>query len=219
MMVDKLRIVIVDDHNLVLESLARRIGDEADMQVVGTAVTGEEGLRLIQEHNPDIAILDVDLPGRSAFDIAGDLAAKKSSVKVLFLSGHVSDVFVEQSVRVKSFGYLLKGEPASTLIAAIRQIAAGDTVFSREVSDRLVYDPRQQQYVIRSESPISSLTNRQLEVLRHLARGSSVKEVAKTMRLSEKSVDSHKYRIMHKLGIHDRVELARFAIREGLTLP
>jgi DNA-binding NarL/FixJ family response regulator len=219
MMVEKLRIVIVDDHALVLESLARRIGDEPDMNVVGTAATGEEGLRQILEHMPDVAVLDVDLPGRSAFDIAADIAAKKNNVKVLFLSGHVSDVFVEQSVRVKSFGYLLKGEPAATLIDGIRQVAAGEVVFSREVSDRLVFDPRQQQYVARTESPISSLTNRQLEVLRHLARGSSVKEVAKTMRLSEKSVDSHKYRIMHKLGIHDRVELARFAIREGLTLP
>jgi DNA-binding NarL/FixJ family response regulator len=214
-----LRIVVVDDHSLVLESLAHRIADEPDFQVVGTASDGEEGLRLIRELRPDIAILDVDLAGRSAFDIAGELASQKHSVKVLFLSGFDSDVFVEQAVRLKSHGYLLKGEPVSMLIDAIRQVARGDVVFSRKVSDRLVFDKRQQEYVVRGESPISTLTNRQLEVLRHLARGSSVKEVAKTMQLSEKSIDSHKYRIMHKLGIHDRVELARFAIREGLTLP
>ncbi len=95
----------------------------------------------------------------------------------------------------------------------------GDRCFSNEALDRLDYNPAIKRYLVRSTSYLLTLTNRQLEVLRHLARGESVKEVAKAMVLSERAIESHKYRIMQKLGIHDRVELARYAIREGLTVP
>ncbi len=213
-----IRIVLVDDHCLVLDSIARRLQDEPDMDVVGTALDGDEGLRVILETLPDIAILDVQLPGRSAFDVANQLAAKKIAVKIIFLTGYLSDVLVEQAVRARASGYLMKGEPAAKFIAAVRQVAAGEVCYSPEVLQRLVFDGGRDP-AARTSSQIEALTNRQLEVLRYLAKGSSVKEVAKVMHLSEKSVDSHKYRIMHKLGIHDRVELARFAIREGLTLP
>ena len=189
------------------------------MDVVGTATEADAALSLIQQTHPDVAILDVELPGRSAFEIAAEMAKLRLGTRVLFLSGFVSDVFVEQAIRLKASGYLLKGEPASNLIASIKAIATGEVRFSKEVDERVVFDSYRKRYLVRSESRLSALTNRQLEVLRHLARGRSVKEVAKMMHLSEKSVDSHKYRIMHKLGIHDRVELARYAIREGLTLP
>lgn len=95
-------------------------------------------------------------------------------------------------------------------------VCRGEKYYSNEVLDRLEYDPEQGEYQVKTHSYLSTLTLRQLQVLRHLVRGESVKEVAKTMTLSERAIESHKYRIMQKLGIHDRVELARFAIREGL---
>jgi DNA-binding NarL/FixJ family response regulator len=113
----------------------------------------------------------------------------------------------------------LKGEPIHNLAEAFLRAAAGEKTFSPAVAERLNYDPQTKRYSVKSETPLSSLTGRQLEVLRHLARGESVKEIARQMHLSQKSIDSHKYRIMNKLGIHDRVELARFAIREGLSNP
>src|SRR6185436_18080788 len=108
-----IRVVLVDDHCLVLDSLSRRLQDEPDIEVVGTAADGEEALRVILETMPDIAILDVQIPGRSAFDVANQLSAKKTGVKVIFLTGYLSDVLVEQAVRAKACGYLMKGEPAA----------------------------------------------------------------------------------------------------------
>lgn len=216
---DTTRIVLVDDHLVLLDALSARVQSDPMLEVVGTASNADDGLRLILETKPDIAILDVELPGRGSFDIANELASRQKETKIIFLTGYLSDVFIEQALRLKARGYLLKGEPIATLLDAINRVAKGEVCFSREVEERLAFDATKNRYMVHSECRLTSLTCRQLEVMRHLAKGQSVKEVAKAMHLSEKSVDSHKYRIMHKLGIHDRVELARFAIREGLTLP
>lgn len=219
MMSARIRVVLVDDHQMLLEALAQRVGGDAEIEVVGTAGNGDDALQIIRELRPDVAVLDVDIPGRGSFDVAGELASRQRETKFIFLTSYLTDVFIAQALKVKAQGYLMKGEPVNVLVDGIKRVSRGEICFSQEVVKRLVYDSNRNQYTVRSESRLVSLTGRQLEVLRHLARGESVKEVARAMHLSEKSVDSHKYRIMHKLGIHDRVELARYAIREGLTLP
>jgi DNA-binding NarL/FixJ family response regulator len=214
-----IRLVLVDDHQMLLEALTLRLGSDPELEIVGTASNGDDGLRLVRELRPDLVTLDVDLPGRGSFDVAAEISARQKETRIIFLTSYLSDVFISQALRVRTHGYLLKGEGAGVLVDGIKRVHRGEICFSEEVVQRLTYDPSRKQYTVRSESRLVSLTGRQLEVLRHLARGQSVKEVARTMHLSEKSVDSHKYRIMHKLGIHDRVELARYAIREGLMLP
>lgn len=216
---DLIRVVIVDDHTMLVDSLVSRFKTDSGIEIVGTAANADEGLDLILETEPDVVVLDVELPGRGSFDIGQDISTKLKNTKMIFLTGYLSDIFVELALRVKAVGYLLKGEPIESLIHAIKKAARGEYCFSQSVQERLVFDHKQNRYSIHSESMLASLTSRQIEVLRHLARGMSVKEVARSMHLSEKSIDSHKYRIMHKLGIHDRVELARYSIREGLTLP
>lgn len=214
-----IRIVLVDDHLCVLELLAACINAAPDLEVAATATDADEGLRRILEQKPDIALLDVSLPGRGAFDVAQELVVRQRATKIAFFTGFVSDLFLSQALRLGARGYLVKGEPIQTLLDGLRRIAAGEMVFSAEVRHRLDFDPRRRRFAVRTETRLAALTPRQLEVMRHLAHGRSVKEVARLMHLSEKSVDSHKHRIMTKLDIHDRVELARFAIREGLTQP
>lgn len=216
---DLIRIVLVDDHLMLVDSLVSRFHRDTDIEVVGTATNADEGLSLILETEPDVVILDVELPGRGSFDIAEEISSRLKNTKMIFLTGYLSDIFIELALRVNAVGYLLKGEPIESLIHAIKKAARGEYCFSQSVQERLIYDQKKNRYSIQSQSMLTSLTSRQIEVLRHLARGKSVKEVARSMHLSEKSIDSHKYRIMHKLGIHDRVELARYSIREGLTLP
>lgn len=216
---DLIRVVLVDDHLMLVDSLASRFQRDTGIEIVGTASNADEGLSLILETKPDVVILDVEIPGRGSFEIADEISKKLNDTRMVFLTGHLSDIFIELALRVNAIGYLLKGEPIESLIHAIRKAARGEFCFSQAVQERLVFDQKTNRYTIRSESMLASLTSRQIEVLRHLARGQSVKEVARSMHLSEKSIDSHKYRIMHKLGIHDRVELARYSIREGLTLP
>lgn len=213
-----IRVVIVDDHRVIVESLAALLDVRPDFNVVGTATTVDEGARIVQEARPDVALFDVDFPGRDSFDVIPELMKQVPSTRMAFLTAHLSDVFVSQAVRMNAHGYLLKDEPATEVCAAISRLHQGEYVFSDAVRDRLTWDSDAGRYVVRADNMLCSLSIQQLTILRHLARGESVKEIARILGRSEKSIDSHKYRIMHRLGIHDRVELCRYAIREGLTV-
>ena len=122
-------------------------------------------------------------------------------------------------LRSKAAGYVLKTDSLASLLTAVQKVAGGGTFFSEPIRERLSLDPVTGQLTAQFESRLSQLSDRQIEVLRNLAFGLSVKDVARRMHISVKSVDSHKYRIMQALGIHDRVDLARYAIREGLVCP
>jgi len=212
-----IHLVIMDSERMLLDSLASNLSAEQDFSVVYANEDPQQGIRACLDTFPEVAIIDVELKGRDPFDIAAEIHSRQKKTRFLFLGRLVSDISIEQALRVNAYGFLLKNEPFSILVDSIHRINRGDFCFSSAIEDRVVYNRENHSYSMRGENGLSSLTNRQLEVLRHLAVGQSVREVARQMHLSEKSIDSHKYRIMNKLGIHDRVELARFAIREGLV--
>jgi DNA-binding NarL/FixJ family response regulator len=212
-----IHLVIMDSERMLLDFLASNLSAEQDFSVVYANEDPQQGIRACLDTFPEVAIIDVELKGRDPFDIAAEIHSRQKKTRFLFLGRLVSDISIEQALRVNAYGFLLKNEPFSILVDSIHRINRGDFCFSSAIEDRVVYNRENHSYSMRGENGLSSLTNRQLEVLRHLAVGQSVREVARQMHLSEKSIDSHKYRIMNKLGIHDRVELARFAIREGLV--
>lgn len=219
MIAGRIRVLLIDDHRMVLESLSARLAQHPQIEIVGTAENCDDGFRLALQQRPNVVLLDVHLPGRGSFDLAEDLVSRIPDIKLIFVTGYLADVYLAQAVRLRASGYLLKGEPVQNLSDAIVRAVNGESTFSPDVLERLKLDPETKRYSLKTETSLNTLTGRQVEVLRHLARGESVKEIARAMHLSHKSVDSHKYRIMNKLGIHDRVELARFAIREGLLTP
>jgi DNA-binding NarL/FixJ family response regulator len=213
-----IRVVIVDDHRVIVESLAALLDLTPEFSVVGTANSADDGAEVVLQTKPDVALFDVDFPGRDSFDIVPQLMKQAPSTRMAFLTAHLSDVFVSQAVQMNAHGYILKHEPSSEVCASIRRLHAGEYVFSAAVRDRLTWDAASGLYIVRADNMLCGLSVQQLSILRHLARGASVKEIARILGRSEKSIDSHKYRIMHRLGIHDRVELCRYAIREGLTV-
>jgi len=213
-----IRVVLVDDHLILLDALQALISLDPDFEVVGVASTAEDGVRLTQQLHPDVTVFDVDFPGIDSFDVAPRLIKTAPKTRIVFLTAHLSDVFVHQAVRMSASGYLLKEDASKALKDGIRRVHAGGYAFSPKVESKLKFNTESGRYEVRTDSMLCSLTLYQLAILRHLARGESVKQIALAFDRSEKSIDSHKYRIMHKLGIHDRVELARYAIREGLTL-
>ncbi len=215
----RMTVFIVDDCPLLCEALTALLERESDFSVLGAAQDSDDGFRRIMDLKPDLVLCDVELPGRGAFTMAEEVLARLPELTLVFFTDYVTDVFLDQMLRVNARGYLVKGEQPARIVQELRKAMRGDRCFSNEALDRLDYNPAIKRYLVRSTSYLLTLTNRQLEVLRHLARGESVKEVAKAMVLSERAIESHKYRIMQKLGIHDRVELARYAIREGLTVP
>lgn len=210
---------IVDDCPLLCDALTALLGRELDFEVLGYSTDSDDGFRKIIDLKPDLVLCDVELPGRGAFTMAEEALSRLPTMNLVFFTDYVTDVFLDQTLRVNARGYLLKRERPHHIVQALRTAVRGESCFSTEVLERMEYNPVIRRYLVRSNSYLLTLTNRQLEVLRHLARGESVKEVAKSMVLSERAIESHKYRIMQKLGIHDRVELARYAIREGLTVP
>ncbi|MCA8991694.1 MAG: response regulator transcription factor [Planctomycetaceae bacterium] len=219
MRANTIRILLADSQQMFLDGLVAMFSKDPNWQVVATSTDSSKAFFQIVEQVPDIIIMDVELAGRGAFTVAEEVASRFPATKIVFLTGFESDVLVEQALRLDVAGYLLKSDSFTQLVANLRAILQGEKRYSERVFDRLEFDSTQQEFQVKSTTYLSGLTSRQLEVLRHLVRGESVKEVAKAMMLSERAIESHKYRIMQKLGIHDRVELTRFAIREGLTIP
>ncbi len=212
-----IRILIVDDHALVRGALSERVQREPDLEVVGNAGNAGDAIALALDCGPDIILMDIDMPGMICFDAAREIAALRPETRVIFLSAFLHDWYIQQALQVKARGYLTKREPPEKVIAAVREVASGGAYFSEEVRSRIVVDSDGATLGEDSHSLVSTLTTREVEVLRYIARGLSKKEIASIMHISAKTVDKHSTNLMSKLKIHDRVELARYAIREGLA--
>jgi DNA-binding NarL/FixJ family response regulator len=213
-----IRILLVDDHAVLRESLAERLNWEMGLSLIGTAGNADEAVQKVREMSPDVILMDIEMPGLNCFDAARTIGAIRDKAKIIFLSGHVQDNFIEQALEVKARGYLTKGESAATVVTAIREVASGGAYFSEAVRARIVIDSAGARLGKRkSRVRAATLTPREKEVLRYVAQGLEKKDIAKLMNLSAKTVDHHITRVMDKLDIHNRVELARFAFREGFA--
>ena len=208
---------IVEPLELDQYALTNLFNSQHGMSVVGTVGTGNDGIQMLSEKHPDIAIVEIDLADRSGFDLASEIAMRQRKTRVIFYTAAMPDIFIEQAIRWKAAGYVLKTDSLNNLLTAVREISSGRRYFSEEVRNKLELDQGTGQLKAAFSAPLGRLSDRQIEVLRNLAFGLSVKDVARKMHISVKSVDSHKYRIMQSLEIHDRVDLARYAIREGLV--
>ncbi|MBM83698.1 MAG: DNA-binding response regulator [Planctomycetaceae bacterium] len=220
-MSEPIRIVLVDSQLAIMESVAFRLEHETDMRVVGMATTADDALTTILEHRPQFTIMESELFSKSPMDILPAARERVAGLRSLFFSAFYSDILIEQALKLNTRGYITKNDPNgfNSLIWGIRRVHSGGVYFSKAIDDRIEYDRGTGQYKLKKEGNLSCLSERQLSVLRLLAKGRTVKEVASLLGVTEKSIDSHKYRLMHKLGIRDRVELSRFATREGLVLP
>lgn len=212
-------VAVIDRHRVFAEALAYRLEREPEIRVVCALEGLASGTEAIVRDRPDVVLLDADLPKASAFDAAVEIRRGLPGVRLLFLTQGASDLIVDQAVRADADGILLRDEPLAELVRAILRAAAGERSFSRSIAARIALDPTRRQMRLISEQPGNKLTDRQLEILRHLARGDSVKDVARKLLLSPKSVDNQKFRIMSKIGVRDKVSLALYAVREGLIEP
>ena len=205
-----IRILVVDDHGLVRDSVSGMLAREKDFSIVGTAENADQAITKVLELRPDLVLMDI------AIQI---VRSRVPATKFILVTAYEHDEHVEQAIRVKANGFVVKNEGISALAAAIRNVAAGRVHFSPGVMNRLIVEGDE----IRLENPpksrLSLLSPRERELLRVLARGSSLKEAAGVLGVSYKTADKQKASLMDKLDIHDRVELARFAIREGLVEP
>lgn len=211
-----IKILLADDHTLVRQSLARVMNEHSGLNVVAEVATADEAIDAALRTQPDICVLDIDMPGLASFEAARVIGVRCPKTKILFLSAFTHDRYIESAIAVGAMGYLTKTEPPDTVMKAIRAVVNGHCYFSPEVQSRLVIEDTGVRLSQEVRSRAATLTSREMEVLRYIAKGMSKKEIASTMHLSVKTVENHSANIMNRLDIHDRVELARFAIREGL---
>lgn len=211
------RILLVDDHDLLRRMLAEHLEKEGVFEVVGSAADADEAVTLAERCHPDLIVMDIDMPGADCFEAARTILASWPATRIVFLSAFVHDRYIEDALRVGAMGYLTKTESPQKVVAALREVAAGRAAYSDEVRSRMVVGSSGMSLVQPSRSRAATLSRREIEVLRYVARGMATKEIAQIMHVSAKTIDNHRSNLMDKLDIHDRVELARFAIREGLA--
>ena len=204
------RVVLADDHVLVRSGLRALVEQVAGYQVVGEAGDGEALLDAVERLHPDLAIVDIQMPHLGGIDALDRIKRSDSPPKVLILSMHSADDYVLRAMRSGADGYLLKDAAASELGRALDALKRGERYLSPKISETLANVSH------RLDEPPPSLSPRQREVLRLIARGRATKEIAFELGLSPKTVESHRAQIMERLGIRDIAGLVRYALRNGL---
>lgn len=216
---EKIRILCVDDHEFLIEGLAARFADEPDLEIVGRLGSADGLLVHADETGAHIALLDIDLPGRDVFGAIAELRSREIPTRAVLLSGYVRQTYLDLALTAGAWGYLAKRDSPDTIIDAIRKVHGGEFAFSPAVLETCGLDPHQAMNAEgeRVTSRLSRLTNREMQILRMIGQGLSRNQIADTLHRSPKTIDAHRSAIMDKLNLHDRVDLARFAIREGLV--
>lgn len=208
-----IRIVIADDHAIVREGLKRIVAGASDMQVAGEAADGTQVMQRVRELEFDILVLDLSMPGRSGMELIRLVRSEKPRLRILVLSMHQELQYAVRAIKSGASGYLTKESAPSQLEQAIRKIAGGGAFVTPEVAEQLALGA-----MPGSEShPHETLSDREFEVFRLLAAGVSVTEIASRLKLSVKTVSTHKANLMQKMGLQNASELIRYAIRHGLV--
>ena len=206
--------VIADDQRLFANGLARIIGIQTDMEVVGEAHTGEEAISLCLHEEPDVVLMDLSMPGIGGLSATRKILSLLPRTRVLILTVHTDDAHVFQGIKAGAQGYILKDCTPEELTKAIRTVHAGETIMSQDIARKTLTTFES----IRSNTEITpNLTERELEVIKALAQGKSNKEIAQALSISEKTVRNHASNIYNKLHIFDRTQAVIYAIRQGIV--
>jgi DNA-binding NarL/FixJ family response regulator len=213
---ERIRILIADDHALVREGLRHVLNEGAGFHIVAEAGGGHEALKLAQEHQPDVILLDITMPEGSGFEAAAQLRRAVPEARLLFLSIHDHVQYVVEAVRAGANGYLLKDATPAELRDAVRAVHAGDSFFTARIAKQLTDALRGTLDRNQRQATLDLLTGRELEVLRGIAEGRTNREIAGDLGISRRTVESHRESLMRKLRIRTVAGLTRFALESGL---
>jgi DNA-binding NarL/FixJ family response regulator len=209
-----MRLVIADDHGVVRGGLRLLLDRQVDMDVVAEAADGAEAVTQTLAHRPDIAVLDVAMPRLTGLQATREIKQQAPEVSVLILSMHDDERYLFEALKAGASGYVLKAQADTDLLAAIRAVERGEPFLTPEAQRTLIKD-----VLARGSGGEEELTPREEEIVKLVAEAHTTKEIAAVLHLSEKTVENHRANAMRKLGMRDRVELVRYAIRRGLIEP
>jgi len=208
-----IRILLVDDHDVVRQGFRAVLECDPDLQVVAEASSGEEGYGQYFQHRPDVVVLDIAMGGENGLAMLRRLLRRDPEAKVLIFSMYDDELLAIKAMEIGARGYLTKSAPPELLIRAVRAVAGGEQFLEDGMARRMAL------HRASGSRGLQALTAREFEVFQMLAEGQSVREIAATLHLSEKTVGAHRTRIMEKLGCRNLAELARLAIRHGIIRP
>jgi DNA-binding NarL/FixJ family response regulator len=210
-----IRVLLADDHTLVRAGIRALLEKLPGVTVAGEASDGREVIDLIKAHQPDVVLMDISMPGLNGLQALARITRDFPGVRVIILSMHHNDEYVMQALKSGASGYLLKRAATAELPVALKNVVGGEIYLSREISSQFLKKfPLQQ--IARSQSPLEQLTPRQREILQLLAEGQTTKAIAAILKVSDKTVEYHRSKLMAGLKIFDVAGLVRFAMRTGV---
>jgi two-component system, NarL family, response regulator NreC len=213
----KIRILLTDDHTLFRQGIRTLLAAEPDMEVVGEAANASDAVACAAQLHPEVVLMDIGMTGMSSFEATRLIRKDRPETRVVFLSMYDDEDYLAECVEMGASGYILKESPAEQLITAIREVQRGGSYLSPRLLTRLVDDFRLQGRGGAVRQPrFGTLTKREREILKMLAEGRSVKEIATGFDLSVKTVEAHKFNLMRKLDIHNKAQLVQYAIQKKI---
>ncbi|HCI82767.1 MAG TPA: DNA-binding response regulator [Ktedonobacter sp.] len=212
----KIRILLADDHTILRAGLRMMLNAQPDMEVVGEAQDGRQAIAEVQRLQPDVVLMDITMPDMNGIDATRQIKRMLPETKVLVLTMHENDEYVFQALRAGAAGYMLKEAADTDLISALRIIQSGQFYLSPMAQSVMVGDYLQRVRTGEEKDSYSSLTEREREILKLVAEGFTNNQIAEKLVISPKTVDTHRTHVMDKLNLHSRAELVKYAMRRGL---
>jgi DNA-binding NarL/FixJ family response regulator len=210
-------VLLADDHAVVRDGLRLLLEAQPDLSVIGDAANGREAVRQVARLCPDVVVMDIAMPELNGIEAAREIGEVCPSTQIIILSIHSTTEHVFRALQAGARGYLLKESAGIEVVNAVRAVHAGHRYLSQKISDSLVDDYVRQRQAAEAKSPLARLSPREREVLQLVVEGKSSAEIADTLSLSVKTVETYRTRLMHKLGVSDLPALVKFAIQHGLT--
>jgi two-component system response regulator NreC len=213
---DKIRVLLADDHAVVRSGLRLIVDAQPDMTVTGEAEDGLEAIEKAQELEPDVIVMDISMPNLGGLEAIRRIKRDGYATHILILTMHDSEQFFFQSIQAGASGYVTKAAPEWELVTAIRSVHQGDCYLNPSVTKFLVNDYLERVKQGDKRTPVDLLTDREREVIHLVAAGHTNRDIAEMLSISEHTVHNHRANLMEKLGVHNRLELLKYAMREGI---
>lgn len=211
-----IRVLLADDHSIVRAGLCRIVEESGDMTVVAEAADGKNAILKARDTNPDVAVIDISMPEFDGLEVTARLRDEKPELPVIILTMHEEEQYVVRAIEAGTMGYITKKSAPEKLVNAIRKVLAGQRYLSPEATESLALRVARG---AKGQSPLDSLSNRELQVLKRLAQGNTNREIAAVYNISIKTVDTYRLRLLKKLNLRNNADISRFAIQSNLIEP
>jgi DNA-binding NarL/FixJ family response regulator len=216
-MTDKTKIVIAEDQTLVRKGLRSLVSTNEQYEVVGEAADGLEAIKKVQQHNPDLLLLDLAMPRLNGISAIKDIKRTDPLVRILAITFHTTDEYILETFQAGADGYCLKNDSHEELMNAIRRVLEGKKYLSPAISDKVLEGYLKQSKTLKTQTSWETLTQREKEVLKLVGEGHSSKQIAEILSISAKTVDKHRSNIMKKLDLHSAAALSAYAVEKGIV--